>query len=71
MIDANVDLAKDQSFSKPTIGKEFSGSFTKVGQLFFDTTSHMLYGNVDKDKEADFEIALTGVTKVVSADFVL
>ena len=71
LIDANVDLAKDQAFSKPTIGKEFSGSFTKAGQLFFDTTSHMLYGNVDKDKEADFEIELTGVTKVVSADFVL
>ncbi|MFI3215813.1 MAG: M10 family metallopeptidase C-terminal domain-containing protein, partial [Methylococcales bacterium] len=71
LIDANVDLAKDQAFSKPTIGKEFSGSFTKAGQLFFDTTSHMLYGNVDKDKEADFEIALIGVTKVVSGDFVL
>lgn len=34
LIDANVDLAKDQAFTKPTIGKEFSGSFTKAGQLF-------------------------------------
>ncbi len=71
LIDANVDLAKDQAFTKPVIGKEFSGSFTKAGQLFFDTTLNMLYGNVDKDKEADFEIELSGVTKLAASDFVL
>ena len=71
LIDANVDLAKDQAFTKPTIGEEFSGSFTKAGQLFFDTTLHILYGNVDKDPEADFEIELSGVTKLVAGDFLL
>ncbi len=71
LIDANVDLAKDQAFTKPTIGKEFSGSFTKAGQLFFDTTLQILYGNVDKDPEADFEIELSGVTKLVAGDFLL
>jgi Ca2+-binding RTX toxin-like protein len=71
LIDANVDIAKDQAFTKPTIGKEFSGSFTKAGQLFFDTTLNMLYGNVDTDKEADFEIELSGVTKLAVSDFVL
>jgi hypothetical protein len=71
LIDANVDLAKDQAFTKPTLGTEFSGSFTKAGQLFFDTTVHILYGNVDKDPEADFEIELSGVTKLVAGDFVL
>jgi Ca2+-binding RTX toxin-like protein len=71
LIDANVDLAKDQAFTKPTIGEEFSGSFTKAGQLFFDTTFNILYGNVDKDPEADFEIELSGVTKLVAGDFVL
>ena len=71
LIDANVDLTKDQAFTKPTIGEEFSGSFTKAGQLFFDTTLHILYGNVDKDPEADFEIELSGVTKLVAGDFLL
>jgi len=71
LIDANVDLAKDQAFTKPTIGEEFSGSFTKAGQLFFDTTFNILYGNVDKDSEADFEIELSGVTKLVAGDFLL
>lgn len=71
LIDANVDLAKDQAFTKPTIGKEFSGSFTKAGQLFFDTTFNILYGNVDKDPEADFEIELSGITKLIAGDFLL
>jgi hypothetical protein len=31
----------------------------------------MLYGNVDTDKEADFEIELSGVTKLAVSDFVL
>ena len=70
LIDANVNLGKDQAFSKTLIGKKFPGSFTKPGQLFFDTTTNMLYGNVDNDKEADFEIELSGVTKLVASDFV-
>ncbi|MDD5228649.1 MAG: Calx-beta domain-containing protein, partial [Methylococcales bacterium] len=70
-IDANVDIAKDQAFTKPTVGAEFSGKFTKAGQLFFDTTHETLYGNIDKDGAADFAIQLNGVTNLVSGDLVL
>ncbi len=70
-IDANVDVAKDQAFSKPTIGAKFSGKFTKAGQLFFDTTDEILYGNVNKDGTADFAIQLNGVTTLTASDLVL
>ena len=70
-IDANVDIAKNQAFTKPTIGAEFSGEFTKAGQLFFETSTHILYGNVNKDGAADFAIQLNGVSSLVASDFVL
>lgn len=70
-IDADTGKAKDQAFSKPEIGAEFSGVFTKAGQLFFDTTTHILYGNVNADETADFAIQLNGVSSLVSADFIL
>ena len=70
-IDANVATLKDNVFSKPTIGVQFSGKFTKPGQLFFDTTDNILYGNVDNDSGADFAIELTSVTKLVAADLIL
>jgi hypothetical protein len=70
-IDADTSKAKDQAFSKPEMGAEFSGVFTKAGQLFFDTTSHILYGNVNADETADFAIQLNGVTSLVAADFIL
>jgi len=70
-IDADTSKAKDQAFSKPEIGAEFSGTFTKAGQLFFDTTDHILYGNVNSDETADFAIQLNGVTSLVATDFIL
>ncbi len=70
-IDANADKAKDQAFSKPTVGNEFSGEFTAVGQLYFDTTDAILYGNVNKDEAADFAIQLSGVKSLVAGDFIL
>jgi hypothetical protein len=70
-IDADTSKAKDQAFSKPEMGAEFSGVFTKAGQLFFDTTTHILYGNVNADETADFAIQLNGVSSLVSADFIL
>lgn len=70
-IDADTSKAKDQAFSKPEMGAEFSGVFTKAGQLFFDTTNHVLYGNVNADETADFAIQLNGVTSLVAGDFVL
>ncbi|MEI6747171.1 MAG: hypothetical protein WCL34_14500 [Methylococcaceae bacterium] len=70
-IDANTSLPKDQAFSKPVIGAEFSGVFTKAGQLFFDTTDHILYGSVNNDGAASFAIQLNGVTNLVAGDFIL
>jgi|GEM_PF-2287436 len=70
-IDADTGKAKDQAFSKPEMGAEFSGVFTKAGQLFFDTTDQILYGNVNADATADFAIQLNGVTNLVAADFIL
>ena len=70
-IDADTSKAKDQAFSKPEIGVEFSGVFTKAGQLFFDTTNHVLYGNVNADETADFAIQLNGVSSLVAGDFIL
>lgn len=53
------------------MGAEFSGVFTKAGQLFFDTTNHVLYDNVNADETADFAIQLNGITNLVAADFIL
>ena len=70
-IDANTSIAKDQAFSAPVIGSEFSGTFTKAGQLFFDTTDQILYGCVNNDGVASFAIQLSGVTNLVASDFIL
>ena len=70
-MDANIATSKDDAFSKPTMGTQFSGKFTKPGQLFFDTTDETLYGNVDADSGADFAIEFTGVTKLTASDLVL
>lgn len=70
-IDANTSIAKNQAFSFPIIGNEFSGIFTQAGQLYFDTSSSVLYGNVNADATADFAIQLTGVTNLNLIDLSL
>ncbi|GDX84720.1 hypothetical protein LBMAG43_07620 [Methylococcaceae bacterium] len=70
-IDANITTSKDDEFSKPTMGAQFSGKFTKPGQLFFDTTDEILYGNVDADSGADFAIEFIGITKLIASSLVL
>lgn len=70
-IDANTTKAGNQAFSSPVNGAKFSGTFTKAGQLFFDTTSHILYGNVNQDGAADFAIQLNGVSSLVASDLML
>ncbi|MDD5229047.1 MAG: hypothetical protein PHD53_09595, partial [Methylococcales bacterium] len=70
-IDANTSVPKNQAFSKPVMGSEFSGVFEKAGQLFFETSTGILYGNVDVDGVADFAIQLSGVSSLVASDFVL
>jgi Ca2+-binding RTX toxin-like protein len=70
-IDANTNRAGNQSFLKFDIGAKFSGEFTSTGQLFFDTTTQILWGNVDTKAGADFSIKLSGVSSLVIDDFVL
>lgn len=70
-IDADTSKVKDQPFSTPVIGSEFSGIFTKAGQLFFDTTDHVLYGSINNVGTANFAIQLNGVTSLVASDFIL
>lgn len=70
-IDADSTKTGNQAFSNPVVGAKFSGTFTKAGQLFFDTTSHILYGNVNQDGAADFAIQLNGVKSLVAGDLML
>jgi hypothetical protein len=70
-IDANTNRAGDQAFTKLDIGAKFSGKFSSTGQLFFDTTTQILWGNVDTKAGADFSIQLNGVSSLVATDFVL
>lgn len=74
-IDADTTKSGNQAFSNPVNGTTspelLIKLFTKAGQLFFDTTSHILYGNVNQDSAADFAIQLNGVNNLVASDFVL
>ncbi len=71
-IDADTTKTGNQAFSNPVVGAKFSGdSTTKAGQLFFDTTSHILYGNVNNDSVADFAIQLNGIKSLVASDLML
>jgi Ca2+-binding RTX toxin-like protein len=70
-IDANTVVAGNNAFATLTQGAAFSGSFSTRGVLFFDQTTHVLYGNNDTDTAADFSIFLTGVTNLSAADFIL
>lgn len=70
-IDANSGVAGDQNFS--FVG---AGAFTNVaGQLRFDNTigdgfTHV-FGDVNGDGVADFEIRLTGTYTLTATDFIL
>ena len=69
-IDANTGLAGNQTFAALTQGGTFSGNFATPGQLYFDQTAHVLYGNTDADGAADFSIQLTGVSSLTQSDIV-
>ncbi len=70
-IDANSVTNLNNTFSAPTVGVRFSGTFTAQGQLYFDITAHILYGNNDTDNTADFAIQLTAVSNLGAGDFIL
>jgi hypothetical protein len=64
-IDANVVKSGDQAFT--FIGTAAFGS-NATGQLRFDAGTHMLYGSIDADADAEFAIELVGVTIVGGID---
>ena len=68
-VDANSLLGGDQAFS--FLG---TGAFThKAGQLDYALVGNdaMVYGDVNGDGVADFQIRLVGVHALVGADFLL
>ncbi|CAK0742497.1 serralysin [Gammaproteobacteria bacterium] len=71
VIDANTGVAGNQAFGTPTVGGLFSGAFSNTGDLYFDTTTHILYGNNDADVQADFSLLLTGVGTITGTALIL
>ena len=69
LIDANVSLAGDQAFT--FINTAAFSTTNATGQLRFDAINHIVYGSNDADALPEFSIALTGVTSLVAADFIL
>ncbi|HEY8355976.1 MAG TPA: hypothetical protein VIL30_00840 [Ramlibacter sp.] len=67
-IDANTanGAGTNEAFNKMIAG---SSEFTAAGQL--KLSGGVLFGNTDADATAEFSIALTGITAVNSADFLL
>jgi Ca2+-binding RTX toxin-like protein len=71
-IDASTAIAGNQAFQFLTSGATFNSAttFTAAQRLFFDTTAHVLYGNVDADAAAEFAIELVGVNALALSDLV-
>ena len=66
-IDANSNLLDDQAFLSAVL---ISGAFTSAGQLRL--VGSILSGNTDNDfNTSEFEIQLTGIDSLTSADFIL
>ncbi|MFI3120495.1 MAG: hypothetical protein QX203_11025 [Methylococcaceae bacterium] len=70
-IDANTALKGNNAFAAPVVGGAFSGVFANPGELYFDQSTNILYGNNDADSAADFSIKVMGVSSLAAADFVL
>lgn len=72
-IDADTLTPGNQAFSALTTGAAFPGVFSALGELYYDTTSQMLYGNNDADAQADFsfQVKLSGLVTLTTTDFVL
>lgn len=66
-LDANTATTTNDAFSVTLIGS--AANFTTAGQL--KLASGVLYGNTDADADAEFAIALTGITALSATDFIL
>lgn len=71
LIDANTEKTGNNAFLSITVGDGFSNAFTAPAELYFDSSSHILYANNDSDAAADFAILLVGITTLSKTDFVL
>jgi serralysin len=70
-IDANTNRTGDQPFTNLDVGNKFSGKFASTGSLFFETSTQILWRNVDTKAGADFSIKLSGVKTLTLDDFIL
>jgi len=68
-IDADTTTAGDQAFSGIVL--DGPDAFTEAGQLRFDSSTGILYGNTDADADPEFAIELTGVHAINQSDLVL
>ncbi|ASQ90919.1 hypothetical protein CHL67_08295 [Prosthecochloris sp. GSB1] len=68
-IDADTTTAEDQAFSGIIL--DGPDAFTEAGQLCFDSSTGILYGNTDADADPEFAIELTGVNAISQSDLVL
>jgi hypothetical protein len=66
--DADTLTAGDQFFTSIAVGGRFSGTLTNPGELYYDSVTQVLYGDVNADGQADFSIALTGVSNLSATD---
>ncbi len=66
-LDANTATTANEAFNGSLLAS--TASFTAAGQL--KLLSGVLYGNTDADSTAEFAIALTGISTLSAADFVL
>jgi|GEM_PF-1500254 len=69
-IDANTTTKANDAFKSLQLGTK-DVVFKLTNALYFNTATHILYGNNDKDAEADFSIELSGVNGLVKSDFIL
>lgn len=60
----------NEAFGTLTVGGTFSGTFATTASLYYDSVTKVLYGNNDADAQADFAIALTGVTTLLMTDLI-
>lgn len=70
-IDANTASKGNQAFSAPITGGAFSGSFATPGELYFDSSKHILYGNTDGDPAPEFSLQLLNLATLSASDLIL
>jgi Ca2+-binding RTX toxin-like protein len=72
-IDANTKLTGNQEFSFNTTTAKANSVWYKTANLDGNTKTKeiIVYGDVNGDAKADFEIGLMGVTSVIATDFLM